>query len=109
MDARRQRAALKLAADNGWTVRQLRDYVAVNGEPQAALDVEPEPMTDREQVDVAKRLEQIGQELDAYQAEIDGKADDDGDRSMPPLDEFVPFVDVQWLYQLARRLTRSGR
>lgn len=86
--ANTQRSVLARAEKEGWTVRQIRDHVAMTypqSQPQL-FDGDVEPAGERDDVDVQKRLDLIERRLDS------GDVEDD---------------DVRWLLQLAKRLTRG--
>lgn len=86
-----QAAALELAATEAWNVRQLRDYVALTypqSDPRLfGDDAGDSPGAARAEADLQARLERIELALDA------------GD---------VDPLDVRWLLDLAKRLTRGG-
>lgn len=82
-----QRAALARAAKEEWTVRQLRDYVAIEwpqGNP-SLFDERRDSL--RDDVEANRRLERIERVLDAGDA--------------------VEESDVRWLVDVARQVIRS--
>jgi hypothetical protein len=86
---KQQAEALDRAEADCWTVRQLRDYVAITY-PQQREPGEPIPgLEPGEEEDVQRRLERI---------EAAMTAGDDVDRE-----------DIAWLVHIVKRLTRGGR
>jgi hypothetical protein len=86
-----QRSVLARAKRDGWTVRQLRDYVALTyPQSQPSLfgdDDGSDPDRERRDIETNRRLEEIERTLDA------------GDS--------VDAQDVRWLLELAKRAVRS--
>lgn len=83
----RQKSALTKAADEGWTVRQLRDYVALKWPQTVAQPSLDDDERERDEVEMNRRLERI--ELVV--------------QSGDPVDA----DDVRWLLAIARRVIRG--
>jgi hypothetical protein len=91
-----QRDTLARAAKLDWTVRQLRDHVALTypqSHPELFGDDSGEP-SGRAEVDIQKRLEELERKLDGAM----------------PTDYYsrIDLADVRWLLDLAKRLTRKA-
>lgn len=94
-----QRDALARAASEGWTVRQLRDYVAMTYPQSGGEPLFSEPGRD-DDVETQRRLEEIEQRIE----ELD-RTDRYGHRARITAEH---LADVVWLLGLAKRLTRGG-
>lgn len=90
------------AIANLWTVRQLRDAVALK---DGGAPAEPEPkehtkLTDAEQASIARRLETLQESFERWQSTAGSQPEQ--------LGRFFDADDVGWLLRTIRNLTRSG-
>lgn len=101
LHARSQTKMLAEAADHAWTVRQLRDAVAIRypetDQPELPGDAPPvRKLTDSDQASIARRLEGITVALEHARENPTGWYQE------------IDLDDVEWLVRILRHLTRHG-